>query len=438
MSEQAVRADGWRAARVRNVFDVLGGGTPSTRVPEYWAGQIPWITSADIGEDLRISPRKFITRAAIDNSATNLVPKDSVIVATRVGLGKVAVADRPTCFSQDCQALLPAPETISPRFIAYQLSMATRAFLHTARGTTISGVTKKQLLDLEIRYPDLVRQRMIVDKIEELFSDLDVGVAELERAKANLAQYRAAVLKAAVEGKLTEQWRRENLDAEPALELPEPVRSGIGAKVRAFPITDVDSLPSGWRFARLGDVCRTQTGGTPRRDRPDYFDGAIPWIKSGELKDGRVRAAEETISDLGVAESSAKVFPVGTLCIALYGATVGKLGILEIDAATNQAICGISVPPGLSVEFLFYVLWSMRQELVAQGKGGAQPNISNAIVRDTVIPVPPPAEQVEIVNLIESALSRMGQAVSAVEAGERRAGQLRRGILGAAFSGHLG
>src|SRR5262245_45701650 len=110
---------------------------------------------------------------------------------------------------------------------------------------------------------------------------------------------------------------------------------------------DVNGLPKGWRIAAISEIAKTATGGTPSRLRPEYFGGEIPWVKSGELGDGIVHAAEETLTQLGVDESNAKIFPKGTLCIALYGAAVGKLGILAMEAATNQAVCGIFLREGI-------------------------------------------------------------------------------------------
>ena len=132
----------WKWSTVGEIFKILSGGTPSTKVDEYWGGDIPWITSANIHglEDIR--PERTITSEGIKNSATNLVPKGSVIVVTRVSLGKVAIADTDICFSQDSQALLPNEYTL-PKYTLYYLSQAAQNFKYRSRGTTISGITKK-------------------------------------------------------------------------------------------------------------------------------------------------------------------------------------------------------------------------------------------------------------------------------------------------------
>lgn len=158
-----------------------------------------------------------------------------------------------------------------------------------------------------------------------------------------------------------------------------------------------------WPMMPLGEICDTTSGGTPSRSHPEYFGGSIPWIKSGDLTDGDVVACDENITEEALRNSSAKLFRKGTVLIAMYGATVGKLGLLGIDAATNQAVCGISTPDELDRRFLFYFLLSQRQILIGQSAGGAQPNISQKIVRELLVPVPLLPEQCRIVDLLTRA-----------------------------------
>lgn len=194
---------------------------------------------------------------------------------------------------------------------------------------------------------------------------------------------------------------------------------------------------NGWPVVRLGDIARTTSGGTPRRDRPQFYGGNIPWVKSGELGDSVVYETGETITEEAIKSSNAKVFPKGTLCIALYGATVGKLGILGIDAATNQAVCAIFPPDELDTRYLYRFFESKRRELVEQGKGGAQPNISQGIIRDTKLPLPPLGEQREIVAEIEKQFTRLGAGVSALRRVQANLKRYRAAVLKAACEGKL-
>src|SRR5205809_5087596 len=146
-----------------------------------------------------------------------------------------------------------------------------------------------------------------------------------------------------------------------------------------------DKLSStGTPLCRLGDIANTSSGGTPDRGVSSYYGGEIPWLKSGELNDAVVTEAQEFITQEGLDHSSAKIFPKGTLLIALYGATVGKTGILGIDASTNQAICSVTPKSDiLNRNYLFWCLRNKRIDFLEKSFGGAQPNISQTFLQDT-------------------------------------------------------
>ena len=189
------------------------------------------------------------------------------------------------------------------------------------------------------------------------------------------------------------------------------------------------SLPKDWQWVRLGDICQTTSGGTPLRGTSGYYGGNIPWVKSGELNDGFVNSTEETITELGLQNSSAKLFPAGTLLIALYGATVGRLGILNMDAATNQAVCAIFTSDEIDKNYLFHYLLSKREELVDISFGGAQPNISQEIIRSIDIPLPPLDEQRRIASRLNEQLAAVESARKAAEEQLHTAWQLPSAYL---------
>lgn len=202
-------------------------------------------------------------------------------------------------------------------------------------------------------------------------------------------------------------------------------------------MTSRHQIPNNWEWVQIGSVAKTSSGGTPSRKNPENYGGKIPWVKSGELGDGRVLSSEETISELGLNSSSAKVFPKGTLCIALYGATVGKLGVLEIDAATNQAVCGIFLPDEIDRDFTYYFLLSLRPRLIELGKGGAQPNISQEIVRSIWLPKPSLSVQREIVAKLDELLSDLDAGVANLKRTQVNLRRYRAAILKAATEGRL-
>ncbi len=196
-------------------------------------------------------------------------------------------------------------------------------------------------------------------------------------------------------------------------------------------------LPDGWVSEKLGDVCHTTSGGTPSRKNPDYYIGSIPWVKSGELDKGLILDTEEKISEAAIQNSSAKIFPKGTLLIALYGATIGKLGFLGTNAATNQAICGIFKTEILDLEFLRYYLFNNRYKLIEQGAGGAQPNISQTILKNLDIVIPPLPEQHRIVAKIEALFTSLDRGIASLKIAQQQLKIYRQAVLKWAFEGKL-
>ena len=159
-----------------------------------------------------------------------------------------------------------------------------------------------------------------------------------------------------------------------------------------------------WPLVGISEFCSTGSGGTPSRKKAEYYDGAIPWIKSGDLREAEVTSATEFISELAIKESSAKIVPKGAILLAMYGATVGRMAMLGIDAATNQAVCNIIPDESKAYpRYVYYALLSIVPEFLRNAVGGAQPNINQGMIRDTKIPLPPLSEQKRIAAILDKA-----------------------------------
>lgn len=195
-------------------------------------------------------------------------------------------------------------------------------------------------------------------------------------------------------------------------------------------------LPPGWIRATLGEIGSWGSGGTPRTTERAYYGGAIPWVTIGDLRDGIVNKSESTITERGLRESSAKLVAPGSVLIAMYGASIGKLGIAGTQLTTNQAIAFCDPAP-VDARYLFWYLMSRRKELVNAGKGGAQSNISQTVLKESPLLLAPLAEQRRIVAAIEEHLSRLDSAIGALHRAKSLIPSYRASILESACSGRL-
>ena len=197
-------------------------------------------------------------------------------------------------------------------------------------------------------------------------------------------------------------------------------------------------LPEGWEQTTLGKIAYWGSGGTPSRSESSYYGGTIPWVKTGDLGNKYLSEVDEFITEEGLANSSAKLFPKGSIVLAMYGATIGKTSILHIEAATNQA-CAVAQPlPNItSTNYLYYLLCNEKERFIAKGKGGAQPNISQLLIKDHKIPLPPLAEQQEIATRLDDLLAQVDAIKARLDAIPAILKRFRQAVLAAAVSGKL-
>jgi type I restriction enzyme S subunit len=193
-----------------------------------------------------------------------------------------------------------------------------------------------------------------------------------------------------------------------------------------------------WVEVKIKDIFSTASGGTPSTFRSDFWEkGDVNWINSGALKDDIITKPTHFITKLGLDNSSAKLFPVNTVLIALTGATTGKVGLLKIECSTNQSVTGILPIDSYEPQLLFWFHIFNRDNLLAQSLGSAQPHINKAIIDNLVIPLPPLAEQKRIVAKLDAILPRVKSAKARLERIPVILKKFRQGVLAAACSGKL-
>ena len=473
---------GWALSTIGSVYQVVGGGTPSTKNQDYWQGAIPWITSADINGIRDVSISRHISESAVENSATNKVPPQTLLVVTRVGLGKIAISETDICFSQDLQGLIAPPELISPEFALYYLSFALQTLKYEGRGTTISGITKKQLRDTSLPLPPRNEQNRIVAKIEELFSELDKGLESLNAAREQINVYRQAVLKHAFEGKLTEGWREKNQDKlETANEMLDRVMQGrdiayqqqleawnvdlaawdrqgqCGKKpVKPKKIQEPDKpnpdhqlrmweLPGTWQWLQIGSFAFvTKLAGFEYTKFVQYDEnGDLAVLKAENAGPHGFRPTDYSHVQSGaVSQLSRSYLNGGELVVVFVGAGTGNVATVPSDQEYFLGPNIGMVRPDSKAVTTGYMEAFLRSPkgkdlLLSAMKAVAQPSLSMGTIRQCPIAIPSAIEQREIIERLTQTQSQIEHAEKDIDEQLNKAESLRQSILNRAFSGDL-
>ncbi|MBD5093546.1 MAG: hypothetical protein HDT26_04540 [Subdoligranulum sp.] len=398
--------------RLGDVFALVGGGTPSTSKKEYWGNGVPWFSSADIDIDGKISCRRVVTPLGIQNSTTNIVPAQTVVVVTRVGLGKVAKLPCNMCFSQDIQALQPVTQTppYNELFLMHQLSHIMSHVKFQGRGTTISGITKKQLNDVILFLPPLVEQIRIVARIEELFSQLDASASELKTAKERLKVYRQAVLKEAFDSALQDNPPMMSIEG-----LLTTERKGMSTGPFGTMIKKHDHQTTGVPMLGIENIGAGK-----------FIDGNKIFVtleKARELKSFALLSGDIIISRSGT---------VGELCAVPKRMEGALLSTNLMRVSLNSDI--------IHSDYFIYLFQSkgvVLDQVKELCKGSTRIFLNQAILKQITFPVPDISKQKEIIKIIESRMSVCDSIEKTLDTAQQRIQILRQSILKKAFEGEL-
>ncbi len=325
-------------------------------------------------------------------------------------------------------------------------------------GIAVPNVNASKLSQVPIPIAPANEQKLIVAEIEKQFSRLDEAVAALKRIMANLKRYKASVLKAAVEGKLTEEWRRGSSRTapiesgkdllkrilverrkkwekeHPGKKYKEP--AAVGA-IHELPLQN--ELPKGWVWATLSQIGELNRGKSKHRPRsaPHLYGGHYPFVQTGDIKNAKGILCQytQTYSEAGLKQS--KLWPVGTLCITI-AANIADTAILGFNSCFPDSIVGfVAEPSHCDIRFVEYFIRTAKENIERFAPATAQKNINLEILSDIAVPLPPFIEQQFIVEEVERRLSVTEEIEAEIETNLKRAERLRQSILKKAFSGRL-
>lgn len=281
----------------------------------------------------------------------------------------------------------------NPYLYYYFLSKSgCEAIKNIAQGTTQSKFNKTELRALKVIIPPQSEQESIVAYLDEKCGSVDKVIAKQERRIALLKELKQSIIS-------------------------EAVTRGIipDAPLRESGIEWIGKIPAHWEVKKIAHIFKTiGSGTTPSTSNSEYYceDDGMNWLQTGDLTDGEIIETTKHITDKAITDLNLKIYTKKSLVIAMYGASVGKLGILKINTAVNQACCVLSNSTEAETMYSFYSLLSAKKHLIALSVGGGQPNISQDIIKRHKTPVPPLEEQKEIVDYIETKVKPIDQMIA--------------------------
>ncbi|GMO01108.1 restriction endonuclease subunit S [Parageobacillus thermoglucosidasius] len=425
----------WIYVKLSAVSNRIGGGTPSRKNPEYFIGDIPWITVADIPKDSKrpftiSNSRERITEKAIAESSAKLIPTGSVVVSTRVSVGKVGINDKPICTNQDFSSF--SFYKIDSRFAAYFLFTVAEDLKRKAIGATIKGIKTKDLDDLRFPLPPLVEQKRIVEKLDYSLNIIDKIEKDLAKAKELLKKRHESLLQKAFRGELV---KREEND-QSTLDL-------LNIKVSSN--TDENNpydIPENWVWLELGDCGVITGGGTPSKKVPSFWNGNILWVSPKDMKREKINDTEDKITELAIEKSSVKLIPKNSVLFVVRSGILRHslpVAINDVELTVNQDIKAITPHEFINVSYLFYAFKCFEKSWLQEASkiGATVESLDMEKVKKLKVPVPPLSEQLKIIERLEKEFEKEKAIVQSIERAEEKLQKMRQSLLQKAFRGEL-
>ena len=352
----------WNVATIGELCsNVSSGGTPKSTNEKYYGGDIPWLNTKEINFNRIYDTEKHITKEGYENSAAKWVKKDSVIVAMYgATAAKVAMNIVDLTTNQACCNLTIDKSLANPKFVYYYLYSNYERLLNLASGAAQQNLNSNIIKEFPINIPSLNVQNEIVN----LLSTIDDKIELNHKINKNLEQLCHILFKYYF------------IDFVPF-------------NNNKFINSEIGEIPNGWNITSVGDILDCKLGGTPSRSNDSYWGGDIAWINSGKVNEFRIIEPSEYITDEGLKKSATKLLPAKTTVIAITGATLGQISLLEIDSCANQSVIGIIPNNKYPYEFVYPLISSILIDLLKHQTGGAQQHINKNNLESFNIICPP-------------------------------------------------
>ena len=335
--------------KIKDICTVVSGSTPKTNVDEYWDGNIKWITPAELNEDsfYLYDSVRHITELGKAKTGLSYMPQGTVILSSRAPIGKVAIAGCEMCCNQGFKNLI-CSDAIFNEYLYYFLKSKTDYLNSLGRGATFKELSKSIVENIDIKVPALDKQKEIAGILGKVYELINLRKQQLSK-------------------------------------LDELVKARF-VELFGDPMTN----SNGYVLKKYGDLFELNAGGTPSKQKPEYWDnGTISWIGSNMCQNTVIYENDGNyITEEGLKHSSARMFPVDTVLIALVGATIGKTALLKFETTTNQNVLGVRGirESGYTPEFVFYYTQGLYQKFLDIGDGGFS-MASKGFISELPVPV---------------------------------------------------
>lgn len=445
--------DNWCWVRIDAIASIFTGNSINERVKEEkYAGRsdgLVYIATKDISFDSVVD---YETNVSIPlNEGFKIAPKDSTLLCIEGGSAgrKVGFITQDVCFVNKLCAFVPI-NGINPKYLYYVIQSDTfKKQFDAKKHGLIGGVSVKEVSSIHIPLPPTEQQNLIVEYVESFFIKLDEAKEKVQEVFDGFESRKAAILNRAFSGELTTAWRKshsaiENTTIKAVKEYSlswtkKEQRLLYDEQQKATTLSMSDN--HNWIKCTIGAVARVNNGSTPSRQKVEYWNGNIPWVSSGEVRNNYIYDTLERITKDGFENSSVKLLPIGTVLIAMIGEgkTRGQSAVLRIPATTNQNVAAIIMDHGLIVgEYMWYWLQMNYSKNREKGSGSGQQALNCQRVRELEFVFPGYEEQKEIVRILDNLISKEQQAKEAAEAVIERIDTTKKAILARAFRGELG
>ena len=377
----------WNNCKLEDIADIVGGGTPRTEVDSYWDGDIKWYTPSEIGKSKYIlDSERHITEDGLNNSSAKLLPKYTILLSSRATVGEISIALTECSTNQGFQSLITKKNTDND-FIYYLISTMKNEFLRRSSGSTFLEISKNEIKRIKINIPTLDEQK----KIAKFFSSIDNKIELLEKKHQYYQDFKKYLMQQ------------------------------IFAQKLRFDFSDE------WKIVKLESLIKKgKAGGTPSSTNSEYYNGDIPFLSIRDMTEqGKyIVKTEKSITEEGLNNSSAWIIPKNSLLYSIY-ASIGLVAINRSDISTSQAIYGIILKDGVSLEYMYYYLTYFKKNVHKYIETGTQGNLNAKLLKSFEILLPSLEEQEMNVNILSLVDEKIENSKKEIE----KINEFKKGLL---------